>query len=503
MKRQIFALVGLVGVVCFLLGLVASQSIAPGTRIAAIDRPAGLDPKPLTVSISPSEVAAPPPSSGTPDFAAVAERLNSAVVNIDAAARVSDDRSRGRVLLPRDLANEGGSREGAGSGVIIDPNGFILTNNHVVTFADRLADRITVTLSDGRTFKAAVVGVDPAIDLALLQINVPERLPVATLGDSDSLRVGEWVCAIGNPLGYVHSVTVGVVSFLGRKLFDSSLDAFIQTDASINFGNSGGPLINARGQVVGITTAITAQPPNIGFALPINQAIAVLPQLRERGRVSRGYLGVDLRDASPELQRALRLGPTPGALVQDVSADTPADHAGIRAYDLIVAADGQPVRSRAQLERYILSRSPGTVTKLQIWRDATTLTLPVRLGERRLPPQMAAVQAPGAQIVRPAAASQNPLGLGLTVLDESAARRFPNSISGLLITTVDPAGPARLAGVRPGQVLLELNRHRVTSMADLQTALAAAKPGEVVALFVYDPLTEQRAIFSVVLDPTS
>lgn len=503
MNRQVYALAGLVGVVCFLLGLVASQSIAPGTQLAAIDRPAGLDPKPLTVSISPSEIAAAPPAAGALDFAAVAERLNSAVVNIDAATRVSDDRSRGRLLQPRDLSNDGGSREGAGSGFIIDPAGFILTNNHVVTFAGRLADRVTVTLSDGRTFKAAVVGVDPAIDLALLQINVPERLPVASLGDSDSLRVGEWVCAIGNPLGYVHSVTVGVVSFLGRKLFDSSLDAFIQTDAAINFGNSGGPLINARGQVVGITTAITAQPPNIGFALPINQAIAVLPQLRERGRVSRGYLGVDLRDAPPELQRALRLGPAPGALVQDVSADTPADHAGLRAYDLIVAADGRPMRSRAELERYILSRAPGTVTRLEVRRDAATMTLPVRLGERRLPPQLAAVQVPGAQAVRPAAANQNPLGLTLQPLDDSAARRFPNSIAGLLITTVDPAGPARLAGVRPGQVLLEFNRRRVTSMAELQAVLARVKAGDAVALFVYDPLTEQRAIFSVVLDPAS
>ena len=502
MKRQVYALVGLVGVVCFLLGLVASQSMAPGTRLAAIDRPAGLDPKPLTVSISPSEATATASSSGALDFAAVAERLNAAVVNIDAATRLSDNQPRGRMLLPRDLANDGSSREGAGSGFIIDASGFILTNNHVVTFADRLADRITVTLSDGRTFKATVVGVDPAIDLALLQIPVAERLPVAALGDSDSLRVGEWVCAIGNPHGYVHSVTVGVVSFLGRKLFDSSLDAFIQTDAAINFGNSGGPLINARGQVVGITTAITAQPPNIGFALPINQAIAVLPQLRERGRVSRGYLGVDLRDVSPELQRALRLGATPGALVQDVSVDTPADHAGLRAYDLIVGADGQPMRSRAQLERYILSRSPGTVTKLQVWRDSAMLTMPVRLGERRLPAQLAAVQVPVSQ-VRPAAANQNPLGLTLQPLDDSAARRFPTSIAGLLVTTVDPAGPARLAGVRPGQVVLEINRHRVASMAEVQTVLSTVKSGEAVALFIYDPLTEQRGIVSIVLDPSS
>ena len=177
-----------------------------------------------------------------------------------------------------------------------------------------------MTLGDGRVFKAELVGIDPAIDVALLRIPVTGSVPVAPLGDSDTLRVGEWVCAIGNPLGYVHSVTVGVVSFLGRKLFDPSLDAFIQTDAAISFGNSGGPLINSRGQVVGMTTAISAQASNIGFAIPIAQVVAVLPQLRENGRVARGYIGVVLTDLTPALHRALGLEPERGALVQDVIA---------------------------------------------------------------------------------------------------------------------------------------------------------------------------------------
>ncbi len=167
---------------------------------------------------------------------------------------------------------------------------------------------------------------------------------MAPLGKSESLRVGEWVCAIGNPLGYDHSVTVGVVSFLGRKVFDPSLDALIQTDAAISFGNSGGPLINERGQVVGITTAISAQAANIGFAVPIDQVVAVLPQLRERGRVSRGYIGIGLTNVTPVLQRALKLEPQHGALVEDVSPDTPAEQAGLRTYDVIVAADGHPDR---------------------------------------------------------------------------------------------------------------------------------------------------------------
>ena len=175
-------------------------------------------------------------------------------------------------------------------------------------------------MADGRAFRGEVVGADPAIDVALLRVRADGRLPEAPLGNSDDLRVGEWVCAIGNPLGYVHSVTVGVVSFIGRKLFDKSLDDYIQTDAAINFGNSGGPLINAAGEVVGINSAISSRASNIGFAVPINQAVAILPQLKERGRVARGFIGVGLTDVTPALQRALNLSVAKGAVIQDVVA---------------------------------------------------------------------------------------------------------------------------------------------------------------------------------------
>ncbi len=201
---------------------------------------------------------------------------------------------------PRDLDTP---RQGSGSGFIIDRAGYILTNHHVIEGAER----ITVTLADGRSFRAEIVGVDPAIDVALVRIPGSPSLPEAPLGNSDELRAGEWVCAIGNPLGYVHSVTVGVVSFIGRKLFDQSLDDYIQTDAAINFGNSGGPLINSRGEVVGINSAISSRASNIGFAVPINQAVAILPQLKAKGRVSRGFIGVTLTDVTPALQRALGL----------------------------------------------------------------------------------------------------------------------------------------------------------------------------------------------------
>ena len=498
MKRQSFFLIGLTAAVSFLLGLVVAGSRSAGDLRSVVARPAPADAKPLAVSIAPPSSA----SAGVGvDFSIVAARLNGAVVNIDAASRGLDRSSVSRRLQRDSADDEAAPREGSGSGFIIDRAGYILTNHHVIEGADR----VTVTLGDGRVFRASVVGVDPAIDIALLQISAAGPLPVAALGDSEGLRVGEWVCAIGNPLGYVHSVTVGVVSFLGRKLFDPSLDAFIQTDAAISFGNSGGPLINSRGQVVGITTAISSNASNIGFAVPIAQVLAVLPQIKERGRVSRGFLSVDVTDATPELQRALHFGSLRGALVQDVAPDTSADRAGLRSYDLITRVDDHAVRSDEELNRYISARPPGSVSRLDVWRDGATLTFPVRLIERPLP-RSARASLASSRTVRPATnLDQGPLGLGVKDLDAATIKRLnvPEAVLGVLITEVDPAGPARLARVRPGQVLLEINRHRVTSVAEFHALVAALRPGESVAVLVYDRLSEQRAIYAIVVDSPS
>ena len=186
-----------------------------------------------------------------------------------------------------------------------------------------------------------MIGADADTDVAVLKVDAAGPLPHATLGDSDRIRVGEWVCAIGNPLAYEHTVTVGVVSFVGRKLFDQSLDHYIQTDAAISFGNSGGPLLNTAGEVVGINSAVSRQANNIGFSIPINQAKDILPQLLATGRVARGYLGVALRDVDADVQQALGLGGAAGALVQDVTPGSPAERAGLRPYDLITAIDGR------------------------------------------------------------------------------------------------------------------------------------------------------------------
>ncbi len=271
MRRAIYPFIGLLVVTSFLLGMMVSG--ARGGNANAFP-PVPLKDAPPVVVTAGSTPAAVAPMATSVDFAPIAAYLNTAIVNVDTAVRAEPSADTPRSW--RRGGDEAGPREGSGSGFVIDPAGYILTNHHVIDGADR----VTVTLSDGRALRATVVGADPAIDVALLHVVSDTPLTSVPIGQSGALRVGEWVCAIGNPLGYVHSVTVGVVSFLGRKLFDQSLDEYIQTDAAISFGNSGGPLINARGEVVGITTAISVQASNIGFAVPIDQVMCVLPQLR-------------------------------------------------------------------------------------------------------------------------------------------------------------------------------------------------------------------------------
>jgi serine protease Do len=230
--------------------------------------------------------------------------------------------------------------------------------------------------------------------------------------------------------------------------------------------------------------------------------MSVLPQLKDRGRVSRGYIGVDLTDESADLRKSLRFGPAHGALVEDVAADTPADHAGLRVYDLITAVDDRPIRSDDDLIRYISARTPGSVSRLTVWRDGTARDIPIRLTERPLP-RSAHSDAGESRTVRPAVnQDQAPLGLGVKDLDAATIRRLnlPEAMVGVLITDVDPAGPARLARIRPGQVLLEINRRRVTSASEYRAVVASLKPSDSVAVFAYDRLTDRRAIYAVILD---
>jgi serine protease Do len=495
MTRLAGAFAGLLAVAGFLLGLVVAgtRPPLPTTSLAAPLE----DVRPLTIEASAAWAGGGERASngGLVDFGAVAARVNRAVVNVDTASRATDERSQSRYMSSDATA----PREGSGSGFIIDPAGFVLTNHHVIAGADR----VSVTLSDGRTFRADVVGVDPAIDVALLRVHSRDPLPAAVLGNSDALRVGEWVCAIGNPLGvYVHSVTVGVVSFLGRKLFDPGLDAYIQTDAAISFGNSGGPLINALGEVVGITTAISAQAPNIGFAIPIGQAVDVLPQLREYGSVARGAIPATFRSVTPELRRALHLGPTAGAIVEDVTSDLPADHAALHPYDVVVRVDDHAVASDAALTRYVSTRLPGTLATLEVWRAGETHVLQVKLRDRPLPPAIQGRTPPDGDI-RPVTETRDPLGVTVRDLDPAYARRLriPDTVQGVVIVEIDPAGPGRLAQLRTENVILEINRRRVASEHEYRAIMAALPPGDPVALLVFDRHTHERSIAVVVPDP--
>jgi len=434
-----------------------------------------------------------------------ADRLNPAVVNIDATSRgTARSRRFGGLPVPDgpELFDRPGQRDpqgprrGAGTGFIIDASGLILTNHHVVDGADR----IMVRLTDGRNLHATRVGSDPDTDIALIKVESTRPLPYAALGDSDTLRVGEWVVAIGNPLAYEHTVTVGVVSYIGRKLFDSSLDRYIQTDAAINFGNSGGPLINARGEVIGINAAISSRAANIGFAVPINQARAILPQLRDKGHVSRGYIGLALRDVDPDLQRSLGLSNSDGALVQDVTPGSPGARAGIRTYDLIVAVDGKAVSGNDQLIQLIAARQPGTVASLQIVRDNHPVNVAVKLAERPLRERRPAND----DYPAPQPSSQRGPALGLSVreLDRDFAERFklPEGMQGVVISRVEPMSPAFDADVERGHVLLEINRHPVRSVEDYRRLTANAKAGDILALYVYKPESDSRALHTVKIE---
>ena len=490
-RRLPVALWGLTAIVSFLLGLVAAGSRPPDTnRVTTADFAPGsrglppiADPQPVT---SAGGIMA--------DFAGVAARLRPSVVNVFAT-------SRGSVDGPVTTYDSGTAPlSKAGAGFLIQPAGYILTNAHVI----QNADRIMVTLSDDRVLRADVVGADPAIDVALLHVDAIDGLPGVAIGKSGTLRVGEWVCAIGNPVGYTGSVTVGVVSSLDREIpLDPEIPQFsagglIQTDAAMSLGSSGGPLVNARGQVVGITTAISTQSSNIGFAIPIDQVTAILSQLRDRGRVPRGFISMRLAAVTPELRRALRLVPERGAVVEEVTADRSAGRAGLRTYDVIESIDDRLVLSESDFMHSIASRPPGTVVRLGVWRDGSRLAIPVKLEEL---PSAATPRPAAPPNVRPTAnPSAGPLGVAVHDLTPSIAKMLPDAMSGVVLADVDPAGPAQVAGLRKGYIVLEINRRRTASDSDFAAAQASLRYGDAAAVLFYDPALREYRIATVVVD---
>jgi serine protease Do len=411
-----------------------------------------------------------------PSFQSVVERANPAVVHIAVAEGASEAPSE----LDQ-IPGFGNPRRGEGSGFVVDPRGYIVTNDHVVAGASR----VRVRLSDKRDLPATVVGSDPQTDLALLKVEAPGLVAIP-LGNSEDVRVGDWVCAIGNPYGFDHSVTVGIVSSKGRKIWDASFDSFIQTDAAINPGNSGGPLLNTAGEVIGINSAMIAQGQGIGFAVPVSVAHDVISQLETAGRVSRGYLGIQLQEMEPDLQKLIGAVDTQGAVVLDVVNGAAGEAAGLKRYDVITDVGGHAVRDGDELVHLISSRAPGSAVTLTVFRDGRRLALEARLDERAPSPHSIS-SGP----TRPAArvrANADPLGL--TVVDLSDAMRremaVPRGHLGVVVKDVQGISPGA-ESLTHGDIIVEINRRATPDRRSYDSVVAGLKPHDVAWLFVYRP----------------
>jgi len=422
---------------------------------------------------------------GLLDFVALAKRLSPAVVNIastqvSAGAPFSQSPFGGEDPLGEFRRRyfggpfpRGPSRQKSlGSGFIIDRAGLILTNNHVV----ENAEKIVVRLSDEREFEAKVVGRDPKTDIAVIKINAKEDLPVAPLGDSRRLEVGEWVLAIGNPFGLEHTVTAGIVSAKGRRIGAGPYDNFIQTDASVNPGNSGGPLINIRGEVVGINTAIFSRAGGnigIGFAIPINLVKELLPQLKLKGKVTRGWLGVVIQRVTPAIAESLGLDEARGALVANVSKDTPADRSGVKVGDVIIEFDGSKVEESKDLPIIVAQTPVGKGVKVKVVREGKELVLSVTIGELKEEEELASVE------------KRENLGLTVQKVTPQIAESLGlDQAEGVVVTSVEPASPGDEAGLRRGDVIIEVNRNRIRDLRDFRNEVASIKKGKGLLLLV-------------------
>lgn len=476
--------------------------------------------RPLHAAARAQMAAGTAPASAPASFADVVERVNPAVVSITATeVQAQSQRKpyfhgdpfefffgpqgpqqgpqgpqqgpRRRQPQPDQQQDEPDIETSGGSGFLISDDGFILTNFHVVEGATK----IKVNLTDDRhDYTAEVVGTDPSSDLALIKIEVPKKLPFLTLGDSDVLRIGDWVIAVGNPLQYEHTVTVGVVSAKGRKLGglsrDFSLDSFIQTDAAINFGNSGGPLINVEGEVVGVNTAISSVGQGIGFAVPANIAKDVMTQLRAKGKVSRGYLGITVAEITPDMAEAWGLKDDHGALVQSVSPGLPAAQAGVKKGDIVVAIDGKPVTTSDEVVRLISGKDPGSKVRLTVLRDGHEQTLTANLGDR--PNQTAdSKNGSGDDENNGGPTGENETKLGVRVEELTPAILSELGLSrdtkGVVITHVSRVSEAWEKSLNQGDVITEVNRAPVSNLSEYRKEIRKAKPGSLVVLYVINP----------------
>ncbi len=425
--------------------------------------------------------------SGGPDgagvqqaFVAAVERAVPAVVNIRTVTRFPRTASpRPRVEGPSlpeslgDLLDENGAvRENSlGSGVVVGEDGLIVTNEHVV----RGADEIIVRLADRSEYQARVVGADARTDVALLRIKPGRPLPVAVLGDSARLKVGEWAIAVGNPFGLESTVTLGVISATGRTdLGVDTTDDFIQTDASINPGNSGGPLLNTRGEVVGINTAMITAGQGIGFAIPINTVLAVERELARNGTIRRGWLGVGIQVLTPELAESFGVKGEKGVLVNRVFADSPAKSAGLRGGDIVIALGGGRVAGVKEFQKQVAAVAPGTAVTLEILRGGARAKVQVTIAEMdgsepRSQPRKEPVDA---------------WGIAVRGIDARLLRDLGIE-GGVEVAFLEPSGPAGLGGIREGDVLMRIDRAPVTGVDSYRRCVAGLAPGQMVSVLVY------------------
>lgn len=443
----------------------------------------------LTFISSRSAIGATPP-----DFADLAEKLSPTVVNVYTTQKLEVSSSPHQFFFPDENQipepfrrffgmpeNQGQApkremkRTSLGSGVIVTPDGYILTNNHVVEDADE----INVTLDTFEEFTAKIIGRDPKSDLALIKIEPKKDLPFVKFGNSDKLRVGEWVLAIGNPFGLQKTVTAGIVSAKGRAINNESYGNFIQTDASINPGNSGGPLFNLQGEMVGVNTAIYSRSGGnigIGFAIPINMAENVFNQLKEHGKVTRGWLGVMIQQVTPELAQSFGLERPIGALIGQVVPDSPAEKAGLKAGDVITTYNGKEITQMSMLPAMVANTEVGAKAALAVIRDGKKMDLTVEIGKMDEEEALAAGTETGTS-----------KKLGMTVQDltpKLAESLGITETAGVIVTDVASDSAAAEAGIARGDIILEINRKPIESLAQYKKVLKTAQEKKTMLLLI-------------------
>lgn len=421
-----------------------------------------------------------PKAQNLPDFIDLAARLSPAVVNISTEQKnprhhfegEAPEDAPGPSAQPFEDYGEEHTRS-LGSGFVINKSGYILTNDHVI----QDAGQIMVSLRNGHEYRAKVVGHDSKTDIALIKIDAPYPLPVAPLGDSDELRVGEWVMAIGNPFGFDHTVTAGIVSAKGRFI-PGSYDEFIQTDASINPGNSGGPLIDLHGAVVGVNSAIytrTGSSMGIGFAIPVNLVKGELAQLRDSGRAMRGWIGVEIQDVPPEIASKDGLDENQGALIAGIMDNSPAKAAGLRDGDIVVEFNHHQIGESQQLPLLVGGTPAGRTVTVEVIRDRKARKIPITVVASR-EEETATSEQGGAT---------GQIGALVSELSPELIReRKLGDSGGVVVSSVAPDSPAQSAGLKPGDIILEVNRHRVRNVDSYQHELKAKRPSGIVLLLV-------------------